>query len=158
MHCNGSGYSGRQALFEYVSIDSNLHREIMLGSSAQVLQRVAAKNGMVTMADFARRAVVEGLTTVAEIKRTILAEEGREHLCNNCNRLVNAEFDVCPYCQSRLREKCEDCGSQVDASWEACPNCGHEIDREWQQIYCRKCFAPVKSDWDCCPYCDEEIK
>ncbi|MBN1516321.1 Flp pilus assembly complex ATPase component TadA [Candidatus Sumerlaeota bacterium] len=156
-YCGNTGYKGRKALYEYTSVDSNLHRDIMQNAPSHVLHRTATKNGMIPMSDFARREVIEGGTTVAEIRRTVMAEEGRELLCPTCSRLVNAEFTVCPHCQARLREVCPGCGAQIDSSWEACPNCGHEIRREWQQLYCRNCFAPVQADWDACPYCNTEI-
>jgi len=113
---------------------------------------------MLLMADFAKHAVLEGKTTVAEIQRAVLAEEGKEQLCSSCQRVVNLDFTICPFCQHVLKEKCGGCSNPVEASWEACPICGKEVDREWKRRHCGRCLAPVDAGCDSCPYCGGGVR
>ncbi len=157
-HCADTGYKGRMAIFEYLRIEDDMHRLILDRASPYTIRHFAQRKGMLLMAEFAKRAVLEGTTTVAEIQRAILAEEGREQLCQNCHRVVNLDFTICPFCQHVLKEKCQGCGNPVESNWEACPICGHEIDREWKKQHCRRCLAPVDSAHENCPYCGGEVQ
>jgi type IV pilus assembly protein PilB len=152
-HCSQSGYKGRLAIFEYMRIEDDMHRLILDRASPYTIRHFAQRKGMLLMAEFAKRAVLEGKTTVAEIQRAVLAEEGKEQLCSNCQRVVNLDFTICPFCQHVLKEKCGGCSNPVEATWEACPICGKEVDREWKKRHCRRCLAPVESGCDSCPYC-----
>ena len=152
-HCNQTGYKGRMAIYEYLKLEDNLHRMVLERASPYALRHAAQLNGMVTMAEFAKRAVLEGLTTVAEIQRVVLSEESKEQLCKNCRRAVSIEFAVCPFCQHILKEKCTRCGSHIESNWEACPDCGEEIKREWKKQHCQHCLAAVDPNWELCPYC-----
>jgi len=157
-HCSYSGYHGRIAIFEYLRIESDMHRLILDRASPYTLRHFAQRKGMLLMADFAKRAVLEGKTTVSEIQRAVLTEENKEQLCSNCQRVVNLDFTICPFCQHVLKEKCGGCGNPVEASWEACPICGKEVDREWKRRHCRHCLAPVESACDHCPYCGGDVQ
>lgn len=155
--CGGLGYKGRMAIYEHLRLDESLHRLILERASPYAIRHAARRNGMILMSEFAKRAVLEGLTTVAEIQRAVLFEEGREQLCLNCQRVVSIEYSNCPFCQHVLKEKCANCGGPVEANWEACASCGHEIEREWQKIFCRHCLAPVSPDWESCHYCGGDL-
>jgi len=157
-HCSQSGYKGRLAIFEYMRIEDDMHRLILDRASPYTIRHFAQRKGMLLMADFAKRAVLEGETTVAEIQRAVLAEEGKEQLCSNCQRVVNLDFTICPFCQHVLKEKCGGCSNPVEASWEACPICGKEVDREWKRRHCQRCLAPVDAGCDSCPYCGGTVQ
>jgi len=157
-HCSQSGYKGRLAIFEYMRIEDDMHRLILDRASPYTIRHFAQRKGMLLMAEFAKRAVLEGNTTVAEIQRAVLAEEGKEQLCSNCQRVVNLDFTICPFCQHVLKEKCGGCSNPVEASWEACPICGKEVDREWKRRHCRRCLAPVDAGCDSCPYCGGDVQ
>jgi type IV pilus assembly protein PilB len=156
-HCGGTGYKGRMALFEYFRVDEAMQRLIMERSSPFALRHAAARRGMITMAEFARRAALAGATTVAEIQRVILADEGKEQVCSGCQRAVSIEYMVCPFCRHVLKETCGSCGAPVEPSWEACPGCGTELAHEGQRAYCRHCFAPVGPSWHECRYCGGQL-
>lgn len=157
-HCNHTGYKGRMAIYEYMRIEDEMHRLILDRASPYTVRHFAQRRGMLLMADFAKRAVLEGKTTVPEIQRAVLTEENKEQLCSSCQRVVNLEFTICPFCQHVLKEKCGGCGNPVEASWEACPICGKEVDREWKRRHCRRCLAPVDATCDHCPYCGGEVQ
>jgi type IV pilus assembly protein PilB len=151
--CDDTGYKGRMALFEYLRVGEHLHRLILERASTYTIRHAAERNGLVPMAEFAKRAVIEGVTTVAEIQRVLLADDGKERLCQGCQRVVSSEFAVCPFCQHVLKETCGHCEAPVEGNWDACPRCGHGIDREWQRLYCRHCVAPIERAGGACPYC-----
>jgi type IV pilus assembly protein PilB len=157
-HCAHTGFRGRMAIFEYFKVDESLHRLILDRASPYAIRHAAQRNGMVLMADFAKKAVLDGLTTVGEIQRVVFSAEGSEQLCAGCGRVVSQDFAVCPFCQQSLKERCSGCGSAVEQDWEACPNCGAELEREWQRVFCRSCLAPVDPRWKSCNYCGEEVR
>jgi RNA polymerase subunit RPABC4/transcription elongation factor Spt4 len=46
------------------------------------------------------------------------------HVCPNCQRGVESEFIVCPYCVTELRRRCQHCDRTIDLTWQVCPYCG----------------------------------
>jgi len=73
--CNGSGYKGRLALFEILTIDDELRELIMKEASTNVLRAHARKRGMRTLRESGLLAIYEGLTTIDEVVRETLSDE-----------------------------------------------------------------------------------
>lgn len=46
-----------------------------------------------------------------------------QHVCPNCQRGVEADFVVCPYCMTELRRRCQECERTIDLTWAVCPYC-----------------------------------
>lgn len=155
--CGGTGYRGRVAIFEYFKLGNSMHRLIQDGASPFAIRYAAQKDGMLSMSDFARHAVLDGTTTTAEIQRVVLADETHEQLCHTCQRVVDLDYTICPYCQATLKDTCKACQRPVEPTWEACAHCGEVLAREWQKKHCAQCLAPVEPDWDTCQYCNAEI-
>lgn len=44
--------------------------------------------------------------------------------CPGCGRRVKAEFIVCPYCHTRLKQLCPRCQRPLHLEWTVCPYCG----------------------------------
>lgn len=44
-------------------------------------------------------------------------------LCPGCQRSVDADFVVCPHCQTSLRHACSSCSRLIDRRWAICPYC-----------------------------------
>ena len=151
--CGHTGYRGRVAIFEYFRMDEKYHRLVLERSSSFAIRNAARRDGMITMGEYGKRAVLAGVTTVAEIERCVLSEDGHEQLCKGCERIVSIEYAVCPYCTTVLRENCPTCTKPVESNWEVCAHCGNEIAREWRQKHCKQCDAPNESGWKACPYC-----
>ena len=152
-NCSGTGYKGRMAIFEYLPITENILKLIYERTSSFAIRHAARQNGMITLAEFAKQAVLSGITSIAEIQRAVLSDEGHEQLCRNCGHVVSMDFVVCPFCQNTLKEKCSGCGHPLDPIWEACPNCGTEIESEMRKTYCPYCQAPVTGHRHSCPFC-----
>lgn len=47
-------------------------------------------------------------------------------LCPNCNHFISDEWQICPHCNTQIREGCHNCGRLVDLRWDICPYCGVE--------------------------------
>ncbi len=68
--CNQTGYRGRTSIQEILVLGQELQELILLGVTAEVLQRKAVELGMIPLVQDGLRCVEEGLTTVNEVIRT----------------------------------------------------------------------------------------
>jgi type IV pilus assembly protein PilB len=72
--CFHTGYRGRTAICEIMRIDAPLRRAILARASTAEIRARAAENGMRTLLEAGLRAVLEGRTTLEEVRReTMLA-------------------------------------------------------------------------------------
>ncbi|HYF63940.1 MAG TPA: zinc ribbon domain-containing protein [Herpetosiphonaceae bacterium] len=46
-----------------------------------------------------------------------------EHVCPTCQRGIQPDFILCPYCQTSLRRPCNGCDRVIDLTWPVCPYC-----------------------------------
>ena len=69
--CGRTGYRGRRGVFEILTLDAALRREVANNASSEELTKAALENGFVTMKDNCRRLVLEGVTTVSEAAKAI---------------------------------------------------------------------------------------
>jgi type IV pilus assembly protein PilB len=67
--CNGSGYKGRVALYELMSIKDELKELILEGASSDELKKTAVRLGMNTLRRSGLNKVREGVTSVEEVLR-----------------------------------------------------------------------------------------
>lgn len=74
-HCNGSGYKGRMALFEIMTIDDEMRELIMKHASTSVLRNESRKRGMRTLRESGLLGIYEGQTTIDEVVRETIAED-----------------------------------------------------------------------------------
>ncbi len=73
--CNGSGYSGRQGLYEVMPITPEIRELILDRAPTNEIQRLAIKQGMLTLRQDGLIKVAKGVTTVEEVLReTAVAE------------------------------------------------------------------------------------
>jgi general secretion pathway protein E len=68
-YCGGSGYSGRAAIFELLSVDDDMRRLIKPGVSAEVISQAARRAGMASMMVDGLAKCRDGLTSVEELGR-----------------------------------------------------------------------------------------
>lgn len=71
--CSGTGYRGRLALHEVMKVTEEIERHAVAGSSAADIQRTAIEQGMTLLRDDGWDKVRQGLTTVEEIFRVVVA-------------------------------------------------------------------------------------
>jgi len=73
--CNGSGYKGRIAAYEILTITSEMREMISKGATTEELNRLAIKNGMRTLADSCSRLVLSGITSLEEMMSVVSINE-----------------------------------------------------------------------------------
>lgn len=73
--CNFSGFKGRRALFEIMTMDDKLRQLVMDGESTNVLREEARRRGMRTLRESGLMTVFEGQTTIDEVVRETVVEE-----------------------------------------------------------------------------------
>jgi type IV pilus assembly protein PilB len=74
-NCNHSGYRGRMAIFEIMTLDDRLRDLIMQEASTTALREEARKQGMRTLRECGLLAIYEGQTTIDEVVRETIVEE-----------------------------------------------------------------------------------
>jgi type II secretory ATPase GspE/PulE/Tfp pilus assembly ATPase PilB-like protein len=67
--CQGSGYLGRTAAFELLTIDDGLRQLLTAGAGLTKIKAAARKRGMLYLQEQALRLVMEGITSVEEVIR-----------------------------------------------------------------------------------------
>jgi type IV pilus assembly protein PilB len=71
--CNGTGYRGRQGLYEVMAMSSALRRLVLKGASTEELQQQAVKEGMLTLRMDGMVKIKRGVTTLEEIVKETAA-------------------------------------------------------------------------------------
>jgi type II secretory ATPase GspE/PulE/Tfp pilus assembly ATPase PilB-like protein len=72
--CFNTGYSGRIGVFELLGLDEELKHEILTGAPRSDILKLAISKGMRTLQQTATRKVLDGMTTVEEMHRVMLAD------------------------------------------------------------------------------------
>ena len=68
--CNYTGYMGRTAVHEILVMSSAIRDELASGGNTESIRKIARNEGMKTLLDNLRALVLDGTTTVAELRRT----------------------------------------------------------------------------------------
>jgi type IV pilus assembly protein PilB len=71
--CAGSGYKGRQGLYEVMALSSPLRRGILKGGSTEELRDIAVQEGMLTLRMDGMVKVKKGVTTLEEVVKETAA-------------------------------------------------------------------------------------
>lgn len=69
--CNYTGYRGRTAVHEIITVNSELRKLIMDRASSQIIKQEAAKTGFTDMQQNAKQLIEEGKTTIEEMRKVI---------------------------------------------------------------------------------------
>ena len=72
-NCNGSGYRGRQGLYEVMAMSPTLRRMILQGASTADLQAQAVTEGMLTLRMDGMHKIKKGITTLEEVLKETAA-------------------------------------------------------------------------------------
>lgn len=73
-NCMETGYAGRAGIHEILAVSDLVRAELMKGSDASTIKKVAVSQGMRTLRDDAAQKVISGLTTIAEVLRVTQEE------------------------------------------------------------------------------------
>ncbi len=118
------GIRGRTGVFEVLAVTERLRDRIMAGAATGELRRQAREDGMVSMADDARRKVAGGETTPHEVARVLHRPAGALAPCSHCSSPIPDDARACPGCGLPTRDRCR-CGRALQPGWRFCPACAH---------------------------------
>jgi RNA polymerase subunit RPABC4/transcription elongation factor Spt4 len=62
-------------------------------------------------------------------EEALLAEVEAVKTCRNCDKRVNEEWIICPWCRTRLNRVCPNCERLVGLDWTLCAWCGKDFER-----------------------------
>ncbi len=62
-------------------------------------------------------------------EEALLAEVEAVKTCRSCDRRVNEEWIICPWCRARLNRVCPNCERLVGLDWTLCAWCGKDFER-----------------------------
>jgi len=72
-NCRGTGYRGRQGVYELFVLDSELRIEVQKRRGSEEIRQLAVAKGMRTLQDDGLRLVRQGVTTLDEVLRVARA-------------------------------------------------------------------------------------
>jgi general secretion pathway protein E len=67
--CAKTGYRGRKGIYELMLMDEEIQRVVLRGSDSDAVRKVALEKGMMSLRDYGKIKVIEGLTTIEEVLR-----------------------------------------------------------------------------------------
>jgi type II secretory ATPase GspE/PulE/Tfp pilus assembly ATPase PilB-like protein len=73
-YCYGTGFRGREGVFEILKIDTDIQNAILAEKNALEIKKMAVEKGMKTLLDSALLKIAQGKTSVEEVKRVIAPE------------------------------------------------------------------------------------
>jgi type IV pilus assembly protein PilB len=68
--CNYTGYMGRTAVHEILMMSPEIRDNLASGGNTETIRKIAKSEGMKTLLDNLRELVLNGTTTLAELRRT----------------------------------------------------------------------------------------
>lgn len=74
-YCNRTGYFGRSAIYEILVMNDEIRAAVLAKERADVIKKLAMKNGMTTLRQDGWRQVLEGTTTVSEVMEIAVKDE-----------------------------------------------------------------------------------
>ena len=69
--CGGTGFRGRQGIFEVLLMNEQIHLPIVQGPDLPAIRGIARKEGMLTMKEDGLAKAFQGLTTIEEVLRVV---------------------------------------------------------------------------------------
>ena len=73
--CKKTGYKGRMAIFEIMTMDDTLREMVMTQASTAVLRAEARRRGMQTLRESGLMGIFDGQTTIDEVVRETITED-----------------------------------------------------------------------------------
>jgi type IV pilus assembly protein PilB len=108
--CGGVGYNGRCGVYEVMRITEELQTLINKEAPTKRIKEVAVEEGMKTLLAYSLDLVRQGTTTLEEVERVTLTDDGLEAelkakrksglTCLTCSGELQPEWLDCPYCMT----------------------------------------------------------
>lgn len=122
--CGGTGYRGRTAVYEVLTVDAELRRILIRDPSEEAVLAQAKVAGMQTLRASALAKAMDGRTTFEEVLRVTTTDSTGGSACAVCERPVERGMVACPWCAADLQAaRCHNCEKELDPAWSLCPWC-----------------------------------
>ena len=72
-------------------------------------------------------------------EEALLAEVEAIKTCPSCDKRIDPEWIICPWCRTRLNRVCPNCERLVGLDWTICAWCGKDFERAAE----RQALAPI---------------
>lgn len=56
-------------------------------------------------------------------EEALLQEIEEKPTCPGCGQRIQANWQACPHCHTRLKKQCYNCANMLELSWNLCPYC-----------------------------------
>lgn len=73
--CRGTGFRGRVGVYEIFEVDEDIRRLIIARAPSSEIKKLASEKGMRTLRDMAIEKILQGVSTIDEVRRVINLEE-----------------------------------------------------------------------------------
>ena len=122
--CGGTGYRGRTAVYEVLTVDAEMRRVLIRDPSEDAVISQAKAAGMQSLRASALAKAMDGRTTFEEVLRVTTGDSGGGGACPACARPVERSMLACPYCATELEaSRCRTCAKELEPAWSLCPWC-----------------------------------
>ena len=122
--CGGTGYRGRQGVFEVLPVTAELRAVLMSDASEAAIATAARKQGHATLRTAALAAAGRGETTYEEVLRATTVDASSGPRCPSCARSLADDMQVCPFDGALLHtDRCRGCEKTLQPDWTHCPWC-----------------------------------
>jgi RNA polymerase subunit RPABC4/transcription elongation factor Spt4 len=64
----------------------------------------------------------------------LLAEAEQIRTCPGCDRRVDQDWIICPWCRARLQRVCLNCDGLIGLDWTLCARCGRNFERASEPV------------------------
>lgn len=122
-HCNATGFYGRSGIFEVFLMSSKIREMVASGATEEEIRLAAESQGMMTLGEDGLSKVKNGITTLEEVLRVIDVQEEIKILCPQCEKGIQPDYIVCPYCKHEMQSNCPSCKRRMQSDWVICPYC-----------------------------------
>lgn len=122
--CGSTGYRGRTAVYEVLTVDAEMRRILIRDPSEDAVLAQAKLAGMQTLRGSALAKAMDGRTTFEEVLRVTTSDSGGGSACPVCDRPVERGMVACPWCATDLHgARCSACDKELEDTWTLCPWC-----------------------------------
>lgn len=127
--CRGEGVSGREGVFELLTVTPAIREAILSRASENDLRYLAAQEEVEPLLAEARHKARKGLLSLEEMMRVVPYEVGAR-CCAHCLYPLEHTYLYCPQCARPLVQRCRACGKRLQKNWQVCPYCGGKAEKE----------------------------